>query len=56
MFYVALDVHTKQVRICALDNDGNVVQRVQVRKLDELKRFLERLGSPFEVCYEARYG
>jgi transposase len=56
MFYVGLDIHTKQVTICVLDSDGKLVQRAQVRQLDELKRFLERLGSPFEVCYEASCG
>jgi len=55
MFYVGLDVHTKQVTICVLDDDGKLVQRAQIRQLDELKRFLERLGSPFEVCYEASW-
>ena len=53
MLSVGLDVHLKHVTICVLNQDGKVVQRSQVRQLDELKHSLERLSAPSEVCFEA---
>lgn len=56
MFYVGLDIHTRHITICVLDDNGQVFQRCQVRQLDELMSFLERLPGPWQVCYEASTG
>jgi transposase len=56
MFYVGLDIHARQITICVLDDKGQVFQRCQVRQLDELMSFLERLPGPWQVCYEASTG
>lgn len=56
MLYVGLDVHAKQVTICVLNDNGQVHLRHQVRQVDQLMRFLERLPKPWRVCYEASTG
>jgi hypothetical protein len=56
MFYVGLDIHTKRVAFCVLSEKGQLVQRGQVRGLDEVLRILENLPDRFEVCYEASCG
>ncbi len=56
MFYVGLDIHTKHITICVLNNDGKVHQRCQVRQIDQMMGVLEKLPERFEVCYEASTG
>ena len=56
MFYIGLDVHTKQITVCVLNQDGKVHQRCQVREISQLMSFLEQVGEPFEVCFEASCG
>src|SRR6516165_585049 len=56
MFHVGLDIHTKRISICALDEKGQVVLRSQVRGIQDLVRVLTGLPDRFEVCYEASYG
>jgi transposase len=56
MFYVGLDVHSKHVTICVLDENGKVFLRAQVRTIHETLGVLERLPDRFEVCYEASCG
>lgn len=56
MFYVGLDVHTKQITGCVLNSDGKVHERWQVRLLDQLLQRLQRLPGPCEVCFEASTG
>jgi transposase len=56
MFHVGLDIHTKRISICALDEKGQVVHRSQVRSIQDLVRVLSELPDPFVVCYEARCG
>jgi transposase len=56
MFYVGLDIHTKRIAICILSETGQVVQRTQVRSIEEMLRILKGLPGPFEVCYEASCG
>jgi len=56
MFYVGLDIHSKQISICVLNETGQVVHRTQVRAINQMMRILEGLPDPFEVCYEARCG
>lgn len=36
MFYVGLDIHTKHISICVLNQDGKVHRRDQVRQVDQL--------------------
>lgn len=55
MLYVGLDVHSKSIAICVLDENGKVTQRQCVRRVDQLLAFLERLPA-FAVCYEASCG
>jgi transposase len=56
MFYVGLDIHSKQIAICVLNETGQVVHRTQVRAIDQMMRILEGLTDRFEVCYEASCG
>src|SRR4051812_5892166 len=56
MFHVGLDIHTKRIAICALDEKGQVALRSQVRGLQDLVRVLTGLPDRFEVCYEASCG
>src|SRR5215472_1541257 len=56
MFYVGLDIHTKRIAVCALNETGQVVHRSQVRSLEEMLRVLRGLPDRFEVCYEASCG
>ena len=56
MFHVGLDIHTKRISICALDEKGQVVHRSQVRGIQDMLRVLTGLPGPFEVCYEASCG
>ena len=56
MFYVGLDIHTQRIAFCVLSDKGQLVQRGQVRGLDEVLRILEALPDRFEVCYEASCG
>jgi len=56
MFYVGLDIHAKQITICVLDDQGQVYRRCQVRQIDRMMDFLERLPGPWRVCYEASTG
>lgn len=53
MFYVGLDVHTTQITICVLNNDGKVHKRCTVRELPQLIEFLAKLSEPFQTCFEA---
>ena len=56
MLYVGLDIHSKHICACALNENGQVTHRTRVRALDELLRFLKGLPGRFEVCYEASCG
>ncbi len=56
MLYVGLDIHSKNVAICILDENGKLVRRTQVRTIAEMLEVLERLPDRFEVCYEASCG
>src|SRR5262252_4367347 len=56
MFYVGLDIHTKRIAFCVLSDKGQLVQRGQVRGLEEVLRILQDLPDRFEVCYEASCG
>lgn len=56
MFYVGLDIHTKRISVCALNETGQIVHRSQVRSIEEMLRILKGLRDRFEVCYEASCG
>ncbi len=56
MFYVGLDIHSKRISVCVLNNTGQVAHRSQVNSLDEMLRILRSLPDRFEVCYEASCG
>src|SRR4051812_17433763 len=56
MFHVGLDIHTKHIAICALDEKGQVVHRSQVRGIQDMVRVLNSLPDRFQVCYEASCG
>jgi transposase len=56
MLYVGLDIHTKRIALCVLSQTGQVVQRAQVRGIEEMLRILRGLPDRFEVCYEASCG
>src|SRR5689334_16411759 len=56
MLYVGLDIHTKHIALCALNESGRVVRRARVRGLDEVLGILKGLPDRFEVCYEASCG
>jgi transposase len=56
MLYVGLDIHSKHIALCVLNQTGQVVQRARVRGLEEMLRLLKGLPDRFEVCYEASCG
>jgi transposase len=56
MFHVGLDIHSKHISICVLNETGQLVRRARVRTIDEMMRILEGLQDRFEVCYEASCG
>lgn len=56
MLYVGLDIHNKHIAICALDENGKLHRRAQVRTIQETLDLLGRLPDRFEVCYEASCG
>lgn len=56
MLYVGLDIHSKHISICVLDENGKLFRRAQVRSIHEMMSLLERLPDRFEVGYEASCG
>jgi len=56
MLYVGLDIHTKHIAVCVLNETGQLVQRARVRGLEDMLRLLQGLPDRFEVCYEASCG
>jgi transposase len=56
MFYVGLDVHSKMIAVCVLNDEGKVWQRCEVRQVDQLLGVLQRLPDRFEACFEASTG
>src|SRR5215470_15564571 len=56
MYYVGLDIHTKRISVCVLNETGQLVRRCQVRGIEELLGTLKGLPDRFAVCYEASCG
>jgi transposase len=49
MLYVGLDLHTKRISICALNETGQVAHRSQVRSIAAMLRVLRGLPDRFEA-------
>jgi transposase len=56
MFHVGLDIHSKPISLCALNETGQLIHRSRVRSIDQMRHVLEGLPDRFEVCYEASCG
>ena len=56
MLYVGLDIHSKHISICILNDNGKIQQRLKVRQVDQMMNVLENLNDRFAVCYEASCG
>ena len=56
MVYVGLDIHTKHISVCALNEKGQIVHRSQVRSIEEMLPVLKGLPDRIEVCYKASCG
>src|ERR1051325_3823923 len=56
MLYVGLDIHTKHIALCVLNESGQVVRRARVRGLEEMLGILKGLPDRFGVGYEASCG
>src|SRR6185369_4425986 len=56
MFYVGLDIDSKRISLCVLNESGQATLRSQVRTIDQMMRTLAGLSDRFEVCYEASCG
>ena len=47
MFYVGLDIHSKYICVCILNDNGKIVQRLKVRQVDQMINVLEELSDRF---------
>lgn len=57
MYYVGLDVHTKQSTFCVRDENGKELRTHTVLgSWDQVIVELKKLDQPFAVCYEASTG
>jgi transposase len=56
IYYVGLDIHTKRISVCVLNETGHLVRRCQGRGISEMLGVLRGLPDRFEVCYEATCG
>lgn len=56
MLYVGLDIHSKSIAACALDENGKRTHRRSFRQFDHLMNWLERLPGPIRICFEASTG
>lgn len=56
MLYVGLDIHSKHISICVLNQSGQVLQRARVRSIQQMMVILGGLSDRFEVCYEVSCG
>lgn len=56
MLYVGLDIHSKHISLCVVNEAGQIVRRTRVRAIDQMMQILEGLPDRFEVCYEASCG
>jgi transposase len=57
MRYVGLDVHTNRSSLCILDDNGKVVNRLEVRGgWNAMLEAVEKIPRPFAITYEASCG
>jgi transposase len=56
MLYVGLDVHSKMIAVCVLNEEGKVIAESCVRQVDQLTAMLKRLPDRFAACFEASTG
>ena len=56
MLYVGLDIHSKRIAMCVLDQNGKLVERFSMRSMDDVTRRLSQLPDCYDVCYEASCG
>jgi transposase len=56
MYHVGLDIHSKHISLCVLNETGQLIRRDRVRSIDQMMQVLEGLPDRFEVCYEASCG
>ena len=53
MLHVGLDIHSRHIAICVLNESGQLIHRSQVRTIDLMMRIPDRLPYRFDVCFEA---
>lgn len=56
MFYVGLDIHSKLIVACVLDENGKLMDRAAFRQFDQFMRWLARRPKPLAICFEASTG
>lgn len=57
MLSVGLDVHQLRTSVCVLDGKGNILREQEIKGgYSAVAAELDRLGKPFQVCYEASTG
>ncbi len=56
MLYVGLDIHSKHISICILNNNGKIERQLKVRQVDQMMKVLEELPDRFAACFEASCG
>jgi transposase len=56
MLHVGLDIHSKHISICVINETGQLVHRSRVRAIKDMMGVLQGLPDRFEVCYEASCG
>jgi len=56
MLYIGLDIHSRHISMCVLNEAGQIVKRTRVRMIHQMMQILEGLPDRFEVCYEASCG
>ena len=49
MFYIGLDIHSKRISLCVLDETGNLAHRSHVGSVEEMLRVPRGLPDRFEV-------
>ena len=45
MLYVGLDIHSKNIFVCILDDNGKMMQRATVRQVDQMLDVLKKLPA-----------
>lgn len=57
MFYVGLDVHSRKMSVCILDENGKRIKELELSgDVSRLLAELTRIRGEFRVCYEASCG